>query len=83
MGLFYALNFYNMIYKLKQENTTMLLEIELFNKIKSIINEDEPDVVSFMIGEEENFLQGYEIRLNKIQVYRLIGVLHMLHKEMK
>lgn len=70
-----------MIYKLKQHETGMTMEVELFNESNQSIQV--PDCINFSMFDEDTPDSYYSINLNKSDVFKLIGVLHMLHKEMK
>jgi len=67
-----------MIYKFHTPETGASLEIELFNEENQ--SKELPDSVNFSIDDETQFVS---IDLSKQDVYRLIGALHLLHKEMK
>ena len=67
-----------MIYKFNNHEKGVSLEIELFNEENQ--SKELPDSVNFSIDDETQFV---DIDLSKQDVYRLIGALHLLHKEMK
>lgn len=67
-----------MIYKFQEE--FKLLEFELFNEDNSLEIEDN---VCFSIKDEAGRDEWISISLNKKDIYRFIGALHLLHKEMK
>jgi hypothetical protein len=70
-----------MIYKLTQPEASKVLEVELLNETNQ--PKSAPDVISFVIADTDDLSNGFQIDLNKTQVYKLIGALHLLHKEMK
>lgn len=57
------------------------MEIESFNRKNQSI--DLPEIVNFSIFIKEDEDNFKSIDLNKEDVFKLIGVLHLLHKEMK
>lgn len=70
-----------MIYKFYQPETGSIMEIESFNRKNQSI--DLPEIVNFSIFIKEDEDNFKSIDLNKEDVFKLIGVLHLLHKEMK
>jgi len=69
-----------MIYKFYRPETSNSLEFELFNETNQSVGL--PDVVNVSITDldtDEIML----VDLTKKDVFRLIGALHLLHKEMK
>lgn len=68
-----------MIYKFIEHETGMFMEIEQFNESNQSI--ELPDTICFSIGEDGANI--YHIHLLKDDIYKLIGALHLLHKEMK
>ena len=69
-----------MIYKFNQQESGVSLEIEHFNEENK--SKELPDVINFSIISDESG-DFFGIDLSKQDVYRLIGALHLLHKEMK
>lgn len=68
-----------MIYKFYKPEECVSLEIELFNENNQ--SKELPDSVEFSLnGDEMN--EFMSITLNKHDVYKLIGALHIIHKEM-
>ena len=66
-----------MIYKFTQQEACINMEVEHFkDNLKEI-----PDSICFSIGESDDDMK--QIHLSKEDVYKLIGALHLLHKEMK
>jgi hypothetical protein len=65
-----------MIYKLKEENSPMQMEI----RKESEFYEHETLEIKVICGDEDD---SHMIRITKKDVYHLIGALHLLHKEMK
>lgn len=63
-----------MIYKFKQDDQAVILEVELINDQAPV------DMVQLTIMAEHGSNCVY---LYKEDVYKLIGALHLLHKEMK
>lgn len=70
-----------MIYKFYQPETDSIMEIESFNRKNQSI--ELPETVNFSIFIKEDEDNFKSIDLNKEDVFKLIGVLHLLHKEMK
>jgi len=68
-----------MIYKFQED--FKLLEFELFNEDNQSAGME--DNVCFSIKDEAGADEWISISLNKKDVYRFIGALHLLHKEMK
>lgn len=62
-----------MTYKFKQENASFEMEVE-FLPSENMVNFQ---LTNLNTGKESG------IDINKEDVYKLIGVLHLLHKEMK
>lgn len=69
-----------MIYKFYTPKQSKSLEFELFNEFNQL--EEGPEVVSVSIIEDETE-ECFSVKLTKRDVFRLIGALHLLHKEMK
>lgn len=69
-----------MIYKFYRPETSNSLEFELFNETNQSIGL--PDVVNVSIADLETD-EMLLVDLTKQDVFRLIGALHLLHKEMK
>lgn len=65
-----------MIYKFNDNEQGTVLEIQHFD------NENEPfdDSVNICISNEGSF---YSVDINKKQLFKLIGALHCIQKEMK
>jgi len=68
-----------MIYKFSNDGID--LEIELIQEKDGDIVLEENTV--FSMGHYKNSDEWISIHLNKKNVFRLIGALHLLHKEMK
>ena len=67
-----------MIYKFYSAEDGISLEIEHFNQLNQSISL--PDTIAFsLINNDEDNLH---IHLTKKDVFKLIGALHLLHKEM-
>ena len=73
-GFLHLTNLFIMIYKFRKEEQNCVLEIE------PIFNEAPIDIVELSIIAESG---TRSISLYKDDVYKLIGALHLLHKEMK
>ena len=69
-----------MIYKFYRPETSNSLEFELFNETNQSMGL--PDVVNVSITDLETD-EMLLVDLTKQDVFRLIGALHLLHKEMK
>jgi hypothetical protein len=69
-----------MIYKFYRPETSNSLEFELFNETNQSMGL--PDVVNVSITDLE-IDEMLLVDLTKQDVFRLIGALHLLHKEMK
>lgn len=69
-----------MIYKFYRPETSNSLEFELFNETNQSIGL--PDVLNVSITDLETD-EMLLVDLTKQDVFRLIGALHLLHKEMK
>lgn len=69
-----------MIYKFYRPETSNSLEFELLNETNQSIGL--PDVLNVSITDLETD-EMLLVDLTKQDVYRLIGALHLLHKEMK
>lgn len=70
-----------MIYKFLQPETEIIMEIELFNEENQ--STQLLDNVNFSIFNIDDYNGQKSIDLTKGDVFKLIGVLHLLHKEMK
>jgi hypothetical protein len=66
-----------MIYKFTEFNAGMIMEIE---HISNTLPEN--DTINFSIHEDGTD-EKLMINLTKKEVFKLIGALHLLHKEMK
>jgi len=66
-----------MIYKFADYESAIDMEV---NHIEN--TNPEPDSILFTIKTDEEALE-LNIHLNKKEVFKLIGALHLLHKEMK
>lgn len=69
-----------MIYKFEKHDQNGSLEVELFNEENQTPNLDDNVEFSITQHDSDSFVS---ISLNKKDIYRLIGALHLLHKEMK
>lgn len=67
-----------MIYKFK-DHAEKIMEVELFNKENFI--EQCIDSIDFTITNENE--DSIYFSMTKIEVFKLIGALHLLHKEME
>jgi len=77
-GFFYLLKFIFMIYKFKNDDEKTL-EVEFFNSTN--FDEECIDVIHFTITNENKDSIYFE--MTKSEVFKLIGALHLLHKEME
>lgn len=68
-----------MIYKFIEHETGVSMEVEHFNELNQSFNL--PDTIAFTIISDDN--SSRTIHLLKDDIYKLIGALHLLHKEMK
>lgn len=68
-----------MIYKFYKPEESVSLEIQLFNK-NNQSKEMKDSLEVSLNGDEMN--EFMSITLNKHDVYKLIGALHIIHKEM-
>ena len=73
VGFFYSI-FFIMIYKFISENEEVVMEIQHFQEIKP-----HPDFININIS---NIDESCSINLDKKELYKLIGALHIIHKEM-
>lgn len=69
-----------MIYKFDKHDQNSCLEVELFNEENQTPNLDDNVEFSIIQHDSDSFVS---ISLSKKDIYRLIGALHLLHKEMK
>ena len=69
-----------MIYKFKDFDNPVFMEIELLSEDNGYHNEYETVNLNIALEGDDNY---NSIDLTKSQVYKLIGALHLLHKEMK
>jgi len=67
-----------MIYKFTEYESGMIMEIEHMQN-----DHPEKDTINFLIFEDGSDEVGLGVHLNKKDVFKLIGALHLLHKEMK
>lgn len=68
-----------MIYKFTEHETGVNMEVEHFNESNQSLNL--PDSICFSIEIDTG--ETNSIHLLRDDVYKLIGALHLLHKEMK
>ncbi len=57
------------------------MEVELFTKNNQ--SEELPDCINFSVFDEDDPDSYKSVDLYKSDVFKLIGALHMLHKEMQ
>ena len=69
-----------MIYKFDKHDQNSCLEVELFNEENQTPELDDSVEFSIIQHDSDSYVA---ISLNKKDIYRLIGALHLLHKEMK
>ena len=69
-----------MIYKFDKHDQNSCLEVELFNEENQTPELDDSVEFSNIQHDSDSYVA---ISLNKKDIYRLIGALHLLHKEMK